>query len=82
MAVFVDTLALANKLKMAGTDEKQAEAMADAIASGLSAAGGDLATKADLAKLEVGLANRIYAVAVGQAALTAAAVGILLRLMG
>jgi len=56
----------------------------------MSVVGGDLATRADLtalatkvdmAKLETRMTNRIYAVAVGQAALTITAVGILFRLM-
>jgi len=77
----IDTLALANKLKKAGAEGKQAEAMAEAIATGISGAGGELATKVDMANLETRLTNRIYAVAVGQAALTITAVGILFRLM-
>lgn len=66
-ALIIDTLALANKLKKAGTGEQQAEAMADAIANGLSVAGGALATKADLSAglsdLKAELTNRIYVVA-------------------
>jgi len=81
----IDTLALANKLKKAGAEGKQAEAMAEAIASGVSSAGGDLAMKADLevglAKLETRLTNRFFVALLGQTALIVAAVGILLRLM-
>jgi len=83
----IDTLALANDLKKAGTGDKQAEAMSKAIATGVSGASGELATKTDLAaelaKLEIRLTNRFYAVAaglgaliVGQGALT---IGILSR---
>jgi len=92
----IDTLALANKLKKARAEGKQAEAMAEAIATGVSGAGGELATKADLtslkaelkadlAKMETRLTNRFYAVAAGLAALIvgqgALTVGILLRLV-
>jgi len=81
MAMFIDTLALANKLKQAGMGKKQAEAITEAIASGLSVAGGDLVKKADLTGLassfEARLTNRIYAAAVGQAVLTVAGIGVL-----
>jgi len=73
----IDTLDLANKLKEAGTGNRQAEAIAGAIANGLSRSGGELATKADLtvelAKLETRMTTRIdefvLAVALGQAGL-------------
>jgi len=66
-ALTIDTLDLANRLKEAGTGDRQAEVMAGAIAHGLARSGGELVTKtdltADLAKLETRLTNRIYGVA-------------------
>jgi len=68
----IDTLALANKLKKAGAEGKQAEAMAEAIATGVSGASGELATKTgltalatktDLANLEVRTMRHTYVVA-------------------
>jgi len=62
-ALTIDTHALVKRLKSAGAGEE----LAEAIVSGFSEAGCDLATKADLkaglAELEVRLTNRIIAAA-------------------
>jgi len=60
----IDTLAFAKQLKEAGADEK----LAEAIASGVSEARGELATKADLAALEVRLTKLVYRIALGAVA--------------
>ena len=57
-----DTLAYARRLKEAGVDEAQAEAVRDAVTEGV-------ATKTDLASLETRLTRFVLAVAAGQAAL-------------
>jgi len=73
----IDTHAFVKRLKEAGADEK----LAEAIASGHTDAGAQLATKADLkaelAQLETRLTNRFYLVA----GLIVAAVGLLIRFM-
>jgi len=75
--VTIDTHAFVKRLKAAGADEE----LAEVIASGVSEAGGALATKADLkaelAQLETRMTNRFYLVA----GLIVAAVGLLVRFM-
>jgi len=82
----IDTLAYAKRLRAAGIDDRQAEAMAEALAAGISETGAELATKADLAnlarredlaELKAELTNRIYLVA----GLIVAAVFAMLRFM-
>jgi len=84
-ALTIDTLDLANRLKEAGTGDRQAEAMAGAIAHGLARSGGQPATKMDLAKLETRLTDRIcvvvLAVALGQAGMILAGVFAMIRSM-
>ena len=67
-----DTLAAAPRLKAAGFNDAQAEAQAEAVAAAVRAGRGDLASKADIAGLEVRfhrallmLAGFTVAVAVG-----------------
>jgi len=82
----MDTLAYAKRLRGAGINDRQAEAMAEALAAEIYGAGGELATKADLvaglaelrteiSALEVRLTNRLYGVAAGLAALILAGHG-------
>ena len=68
-----DTLATARKLRAAGIAQEHAEAHAEAIGAAVRASRDDLATKADLAKLETRLTVRLYGVAAGIVATVIAA---------
>jgi len=57
----IDTLAFAKRLREAGADGR----LAEAIVSGVSEARGELATKADLAVLEIRLTQLIYGFVLG-----------------
>ena len=74
-----DTLATARKLKAAGVEDAQAEAIAAAVT------GGDLATKADLkaglAGLETRLTSRFYGIAAGIVAANTGLTVALLKLL-
>ena len=69
-----DTLAAARALKDAGVEPEHAEAIANAVREAANASREELATKADLAALELRLTNKLYAVAIGIAGVTVAAV--------
>ena len=58
-----DTLAAARALKDAGVKPEHAEAIADAVRAAAQAGREELATKADLAALELRMTNKLYAVA-------------------
>ncbi len=68
-----DTLAAARALKDAGVKPEHAEAIADAVRAAAQAGREELATKADLAALELRMTNKLYAVAGALAALIVAA---------
>ncbi len=68
-----DTLAAARALKDAGVQPEHAEAIADAVRAAAQAGREELATKADLAALELRMTNKLYAVAGALAALIVAA---------
>ncbi len=68
-----DTLAAARALKDAGVEPEHAEAIADAVRAAAQAGREELATKADLAALELRMTNKLYAVAGALAALIVAA---------
>ena len=78
-----DTLAAARALKDAGVKPEHAEAIANAVREAANAGREELATKSDLAvfatksdlaALELRLTNKLYAVAIGIAGVTIAAV--------
>ena len=68
-----DTLAAARALKDAGVEPEHAEAIANAVRAAAQAGREELATKADLAALELRMTNKLYAVAGALAALIVAA---------
>lgn len=68
-----DTLAAARARKDAGVEPEHAEAIADAVRAAAQAGREELATKADLAALELRMTNKLYAVAGALAALIVAA---------
>ena len=69
-----DTLAAARALKNAGVKSEHAEAIANAVREAANAGREELATKSDLAALELRLTNKLYAVAIGIVGVTIAAV--------
>ena len=69
-----DTLAAARALKDAGVQPEHAEAIANAVREAANAGREELATKSDLAALELRLTNKLYAVAIGIVGVTIAAV--------
>lgn len=69
-----DTLAAARALKDAGVEPEHAEAIANAVREAANVGREELATKSDLAALELRLTNKLYAVAIGIAGVTIAAV--------
>ena len=64
-----DALAAARDIEAAGLERPQAEAIVGAMRQAAAADRGELATKADLARLEIRLVRFVFAVAAGQAAL-------------
>lgn len=69
--VIFDTLAVARQLKAKGFDSNQAEAITEAVRTGVT---GGVATKADLADLESRLTWRIIIVGLALNSVSAAAV--------
>ena len=64
-----DALAAARDIEATGLERPQAEAIVGAMRQAAAADRGELATKADLARLEIRLVRFVFAVAAGQAAL-------------
>jgi len=69
-----DTLTAARELEAAGVERRQAEAHAAALRNAVDSTRSDLATKADLAALEIRLVKWAIGLALGVAGLTAAVV--------
>ena len=67
-----DTLSISKKLKGAGMNEPQAEAVAEAIHGSFKEATGNLATKEDLSELEARLVWRLFLLITGTAGLALA----------
>jgi len=76
-----DTLTAARELEAAGVERRQAEAHAAALRNAVDSTRSDLATKADLAALEIRLVKWAIGLALGVAGLTAAVVLAGVRLM-
>ena len=75
-----DTLATARRPKAAGVEDAPADAHAEVIIVA-AIAGGDLATKADLASLETRLTVRSYGIAAGIIAANTSLTVALLKLL-
>ena len=67
-----DTLSISKKLKGAGMNEPQAEAVTEAIHGSFKEATGNLATKEDLSALEARLVWRLFLLITGTAGLALA----------
>jgi len=80
-ALTTASLVLFREPGKAGTDEKLDEAIATevswSVVARISESGGELATRADLAALEVGFTNGIHAAGAGLSALIVAIAGVL-----
>jgi len=81
----INAFACAKQLREAGINDWQANGISEALAIGISEAGGEFATKTDISGLKAEMAavekrptNRIYGVAAGPGALVVAGHGVVI----